>query len=186
LNVTERRLLLRAAEYRGPIPLRGKNPAMKKDWAWQTLGDASPEQIAMWAKVFPDARNTGLLTRLCPAFDIDIEVPEAAEAVEALARELAEERGYVLVRFGRAPKRAILFRTNEPGFPIVNQVLTAPDGSEQRVELLASGQQLAAFGTHPETHQLYSWHGGEPGNIKFGECGGGHIARLRIQQKRLG
>ena len=38
--------------------------------------------------------------------------PEAAEAVEALVRERFEERGIILVRFGRAPKRAILLRTN--------------------------------------------------------------------------
>jgi hypothetical protein len=32
---------------------------------------------------------------------------------------------------------------------------------------LGDGQQLACFGTHPETRQLYRWHGGEPGQIKL-------------------
>ena len=32
-------------------------------------------------------------------------------------------------------------------------------------EFLASGQQLAAFGTHPDTHAPYRWFGGEPGPI---------------------
>ena len=37
-------------------------------------------------------------------------------AVEELARERFEERGYVLVRIGKAPKRAVLLRTDTP-FP---------------------------------------------------------------------
>jgi hypothetical protein len=41
-----------------------------------------------------------VLTRTSPAFDIDILDPEAAEAVERLARERFEESGVFPVRFG--------------------------------------------------------------------------------------
>jgi hypothetical protein len=42
----------------------------------------------------------------------------------------------------------------------------APDGSEQQIEILAHGQQVVLFGVHPDTQRPYSWHGGEPGEIK--------------------
>jgi hypothetical protein len=164
MNVTERRLLLRASGFQ-PIPLRFKNPAMKEDWAWQNLGDATPEQIETWATVFTDAYNTGLLAKLTPAFDIDVLIPEASAAIEGMVREWAEERGRILVRFGLRPKRLIPFRTNAPGFAKIRRIFDAPDGSEHKLEFLANGQQFAAFGRHPDTHELYDWFGGEPGGV---------------------
>src|SRR6516225_7701583 len=62
-----------------------------------------------------------------PCVDIDILNPEAAEAAEALIRERYEERGYILVRIGLAPKRAVLFRTDEP-FKKIQVILIAPNG----------------------------------------------------------
>ena len=91
--------------------------------------------------------------------------PDAAAAVEALAREHFEERGRILVRFGRAPKRAILLRTDEP-FKKIARKFTAPDGSEQQIEILANGQQVVVFGTAQGHRQTIRWHGGEPGEIK--------------------
>jgi hypothetical protein len=35
----------------------------------------------------------------------------------------------------------------------------------ERIEFLCDGQQLVAFGIHPEIQQPYRWHGGEPGDI---------------------
>ena len=102
-----------------------------------------------------------------PCVDIDILNPEAAEAAEALIRERYEERGYILVRIGLAPKRAVLFRTDEP-FKKIQVILIAPNGpngKDEKIEFLGDGQQLACFGIHPDTKQPYSWHGGEPGAI---------------------
>jgi hypothetical protein len=118
----------------------------------------------LWAKVYRTARNTGILTRLAPAIDIDITDEAAAEAVEMLARERFEERGYILVHIGKAPKRAVLLRTDMP-FPKITRNLTAPNGGEHKIELLCDGQQLIVFGEHPETKRPYVWHGGEPGTI---------------------
>jgi AAA domain/Bifunctional DNA primase/polymerase, N-terminal len=163
MTPTECRLHLLDAGFH-PIPLRGKHPGMTKDWAWQNLGDADREQIATWGKMFGDAVNTGILTKYTPALDIDILHPEAAEAAEALVTERFEERGHVLTRTGQAPKRAIFFRTDKP-FRKINRSLVAPDGSEQKIELLADGQQVVVAGIHPNTHKAYTWHGGELGQI---------------------
>jgi hypothetical protein len=91
--------------------------------------------------------------------------PEAAAAIEALAREHFEERGYILVRFGKAPKRAILLRTDEPFKKIVRK-FAVPNGTEQKIEIMGNGQQVVCYGPHKETKQPYRWHGSEPGAIK--------------------
>ena len=123
---------------------------MKVGWAWQKLAGASADQIVMWEKSFPDAVDNGILCRNTPAFDVDILNPEAAQEIEELTQERFGERGYFLTRFGSAPKRAIPFRTDEP-FPKITENLIAPDGSEQKLEFLADGQQLVVFGVHPDT-----------------------------------
>ena len=161
MNPTEVRLQLLQAGFH-PLPLFGKAPSMLKNW--QERLHTNNEEIAMWAKQWPDAINTGVLTKMTPAFDIDILHLEAAEAVEALVRDRFEERGYFLSRIGKPPKRAIMFRTDAP-FPKINRPLIAPDGSEQKLEFLADGQQIVVDGIHPDTKRPYGWHGGVPGEI---------------------
>jgi hypothetical protein len=103
--------------------------------------------------------NTGILTSNTPALDSDIPIPDAADTVEAVVREWFEDRGVLLCRFGRAPKRALLFRTAKPFGKIV-QNYRAPDGANGRIEVLGDGQQLVVSGTHPDTGRPYSWAGG--------------------------
>jgi hypothetical protein len=156
-----------------PIPLFGKEPPVygknnkrKGLTGWQTLTDVTPEQIDMWSRTWPDATNTGVLTFNMPVVDIDILIEEAARALEAYVREHYEERGYILVRIGRPPKRAIVFRVATGPFKTFKVSLIAPDGSEgQKIELLANGAQLAVAGIHPDTGKPYSWFGGELGQI---------------------
>jgi hypothetical protein len=160
MTPTEMRLRLLAAGY-CPLPLIGKAPSMLKNW--QSKHDANADEVAMWGKQWPDACNTGVLTRLTPAFDIDITIEDAARAVEDSVRSRFET-GTCLVRIGKPPKRAILFFTDTP-FQKITRVFVAPDGTEQRIEFLAAGQQLVVHGVHPETQRPYTWHGGEPGEV---------------------
>ncbi len=151
-----------------PIPCNGKAPGVLDAHGqpvgmqgWQTKIDVSIEQIKAWP-----ANNTGLLTRNTPTLDIDILDEAAAVAVEALARERFGERGRVLVRVGRAPKRAIPFRTDAP-FEKLTVPLVAADGSKgQKLEFLGDGQQFVAFGMHPDTGQGYEWLDDEPGTVR--------------------
>jgi hypothetical protein len=159
-RATKRRKLLLKADYL-PIPVNGKAPPFS---GWQDIA-ATDRIIEKWESEFADAVSTGILTRTVPALDIDLMHPDAAAAIEALAREFFEEHGSILVRFGKAPKRAILLRTDEPFKKIVRK-FTLPDGSEQKIEVLGNGQQIVCFGQHNETKQPYRWHGGEPGAIK--------------------
>ncbi|HEY2243484.1 MAG TPA: AAA family ATPase [Xanthobacteraceae bacterium] len=162
-NPTKRRRRLVSAGFQ-PIPLTGKRPAMDQ---WSKKTETNFTEIGLWEKVYPWSTNTGILTQRTPTLDIDILDDEPAAAVEALAREMFEERGYFLVRFGKRPKRAIICRTDQP-FKKVATSLLAPDGkTDQKVEVLADGQQVVVFGTHPETLKPYSWFGGEPGDIRW-------------------
>jgi hypothetical protein len=72
------------------------------------------------------------------------------------------------VRIGQPPKRAIIFRTNTPFIKLIVN-LTAPNGSEEKLELLGDGQQLVIEGIHPETRKPYTWFGGEPWRIRHDE-----------------
>jgi hypothetical protein len=133
---------------------------------WQKI-DATDATIVLWDRQWPRARSTGFLTKFTPTLDIDVLDPIAAQAIEEFVRGRYEaDRGYVLVRFGQAPKRAIPFRTDEP-FKKITANFVAPNGAEgQKLELLADGQQVVAFGIHPTTTKPYTWFGGEPGEIK--------------------
>jgi putative DNA primase/helicase len=164
LEPTEMRLRLREAGF-SPVPLSGKAPPMDE---WQKKLETNPDEIALWASLYPYAKNTGIITKFSPAADIDIMHPEAAEAIEALARERFEEHGDILVRIGMAPKRAILLRTDEP-FSKITRKFIGPGGSEHKIEILGDGQQLVAHGIHPDTGQAYRWHGGEPGHVRRAE-----------------
>jgi hypothetical protein len=156
---TERRLQLRAKGFL-PIPLHGKVPPLKQ---WQTYTVISVDMIVLWGKVFPDAENTGCLTRYTPTLDLDILNEEGAIAVEDMIRQRFEERGYLLVRIGKAPKRSVLFRTNTP-FKKITVNLIARNSSAEKIEFLADGQQVVVHGRHPDGMD-YRWHGGVPWDI---------------------
>jgi hypothetical protein len=156
MTPTDIRLQLHRNGY-APLPLIGKAPVLKN---WQQKTETNPQEIALWSSMFPDADNTGALTPLQPTLDIDICNEEAARGAEEIVRAHHEAHGLVLVRIGKPPKRAIPFRTNEP-FKKIQVGLIAPNGSEEKIEFLGDGQQVAVAGLHPDTKQPYRWHGGE-------------------------
>ena len=162
---SDHRKQLHRAGY-APVPVQGKHPPLK---SWQTKLETNDGEIDLWSKSFPNANSTGLLTRSMPTFDIDIRNPEAAAAVEDLVRQRFGEHGPILVRFGNAPKRAIPFRTDTPFKKIQISFDVLKGHPEEKLEFLGDGQQVVAFGIHPETGKPYQWFGGEPGKIPLRE-----------------
>jgi hypothetical protein len=164
MTPTDHRKQLRKAGF-SPIPVEGKAAVAN---GWQKLAGASESEIESWSRFFPRAENTGVLTARTPAFDIDIKDPDAAAAVEQLVRQHFEEKGEILPRFGQAPKRAILFRTDEP-FKKIKLCFGEPGTPErdcEKLEFMCDGQQLVVDGIHPDTRRPYLWHGGKPGETK--------------------
>jgi putative DNA primase/helicase len=148
-----------------PVPVQGKRPLGE---GWQKLTAVSEKQLGSWIRDYSAAKNTGVLTARTPAFDIDINDPDAAAAVEHLAREHFEEKGDILVRFGRPPKRAILFRTDAP-FEKIQVLFGEPETPVrdcEKLEFLGDGQQLVIDGIHPETGKPYAWFGSRPGETR--------------------
>src|SRR5262249_26019712 len=105
-RIADYRKQLLAAGYQ-PLPCNGKAPPIK---GWSDI-QATDKIISNWNDQYPDALNTGILTRFTPAIDIDVTDEEVAEELEALAEEVV---GKSAVRIGRSPKRAILYRTEAP------------------------------------------------------------------------
>ena len=154
-SITSFRKQMRAGGYL-PIPVNGKIPVLK---GWPKKTKIDDDEIERWEKLYPYALNTGLLTREMPTLDADILNQDASEAVEALVRKRFKDRGRILVRVGKAPKRAIPFRTDKP-FEKITVNLVAPDGDTgEKLELLADGQQVVGFGIHEGTRKPYTWHG---------------------------
>jgi hypothetical protein len=147
-------------------PQYGKNNSRKGLGGWQKLENVTDEMIDGWSRDWPDATNTGCLTRTMPTLDVDILDEAAAQAVLAFMRERYEDAGCLLKRVGKPPKFAIPFRTEEP-FKKITINLIAPDGSEgQKIEFLGNGEQVVVAGIHPDIKQPYCWLNGEPGDIK--------------------
>src|SRR5262245_7402347 len=125
MTPTQARLALLRCGYM-PIPVQGKVPVITE---WQKHIQTSVEEIKLWTQIFHLAANTGILCQTTPTIDIDILDPAAAEAVEILVRERFEDHGTILVRIGKAPKRAILFQCKET-FPKIVANVIASNGSE--------------------------------------------------------
>lgn len=95
-----RKRLLRAGFL--PIPCIGKTINIAD---WPSIV-ATETDIDGWFNRYPDAANTGVLTRTTPAIDLDVYDPSVAEELEATLFEMIGEEGRTMVRFGRPPKRA--------------------------------------------------------------------------------
>jgi hypothetical protein len=149
-----------------PTPVNGKAAVME---GWQKRTEASEGDLETWARLYPYARNTGILCARTPTLDIDILDVRAVDAAVELVREKYGDRGKLLLRYGLRPKVAIPFRTDTP-FAKIKVLLTAPDGSAgQKIEFLCRDQQVVVHGIHPDTHEPYQWSDESPGNTRRDE-----------------
>ena len=157
-DTTALRLRLLTIRYT-PLPAHGKQVYLT---GWASL-TPTPDDIAGWKRHHSDWSNTGIATRHTPAIDIDITDPAIATMIDNLVLDHFGATGVILRRVGLAPKRAILFQTPEP-FAKRLAVFDVPaaDGNLPRIEILASGQQLIAYGIHPDTKRPYMWEPAGP------------------------
>jgi hypothetical protein len=79
-RATAYRKQLHSAGY-SPLPVNGKAPPLP---GWQDVL-ATPEVINGWEDKYPDATNTGILTRTTPAIDIDVLDSAVADELQKLA-----------------------------------------------------------------------------------------------------
>jgi P4 family phage/plasmid primase-like protien len=141
----------------------GKRPLIEK---WQEIcATADEAEIRRWSRAEPNCTNTGLLCGDLVGVDIDVLDSEIAETVRRLAVSMLGETP--LVRIGKAPKILLCYRADAAFRKMETPELFFADDSKAQIEILADGQQLVAYGIHPDTGKPYSWPDGSPETVHF-------------------
>jgi hypothetical protein len=117
----------------------GWNALCRVPWDRDHLTAASAEFTGFNCGIVIDAEHVVL--------DVDISDPDLAETVNTVLVETFTTTP--LMRIGRAPRSAHLYRTSGP---IHGRKL-------HPIEVMSNGGQLVAFGTHPDTGCPYEWIG---------------------------
>lgn len=148
------------------VPIRpgSKSPGFD---GWQKT-KATAKTVRNWlVGGFEDA-GVGILTAHTPAIDIDVLDRDVSEKIEKFC---TEEFGFSFpTRIGKAPKRLLLFRTNEPFKKLFTAKYKDEWGDVHRVEILGEGQQFVAYAIHMDTRMPYKWVSeGEPINVHADE-----------------
>jgi DNA-binding cell septation regulator SpoVG len=141
-----------------PVPIRpGAKAPMIDDWQAGHLPNHYLPQYASW--------GTGILTRSCPAVDLDVRDKELVRVLIELADDLLGPSPF---RVGCPPKVLVPFRTGAPldkisgrWWAMPGDDWRAPAYSPHRVEILGDGQQFVAYARHPRG-TFYRWCRGEP------------------------
>ena len=138
--------------YPVPIPAGCKGPTIA---GWQKLR-LTPEDCDEY---FPErGALVGVLHVNLLAIDIDVYDAELAETITA---EAFKRFPGALERVGQAPKSAMFFRMDEPGFKVSNTEKLEKDGKSAQVEIRSVSRQIVAYGVHPDTNKPYTWPRGE-------------------------
>ncbi|RTL95472.1 DNA primase [Ancylobacter aquaticus] len=140
-----------------PVPVEGKNPRATR--GWQRL-KPDHRQVDGLIRHAPEATNTGILTGTVVAIDVDVLDVGTAARLSAMVRHLPGG-DHSLCRIGRAPKALFLFRTDVPSRKRATEKYRI-GGHICQIEVLGTGQQFVAFGTHPDTGNPYEWDGASP------------------------
>jgi hypothetical protein len=149
-----------------PIPLypENKNPAVT-DWRNYHFDRIKRDDrsclIRQGAAIaFPNF-DTGIVTGTCIGLDIDVRDERIVRRLKKLAGTLL---GPGPDRVGSAPKFLRVYRTDKPfpkirskNFSLPGDRVKAKGYKFHAIEVLADGQQFAAFGIHNGTKRPYQW-----------------------------
>jgi hypothetical protein len=121
-----------------------------KDGIKQTNKDGEERTIRV-----SDA-GIGILTKNTPGVDIDVSDKEMSKYLEDWVQERMGQMA-APVRIGRAPRRLLMFRCDEPFSKVNSNEYLDEWGEKHKVEVLADGQQFVAYHIHPDTKKPYDW-----------------------------
>lgn len=133
-----------------PIQVGKKAPGFD---GWQRARSTKP-QLDEWVAHGHRWSGVGILTKHTPAIDIDVRDENIADAMQDFIVETISEAP---VRVGRAPKRLMVFRTEEPFRKMRSTKYKDEWGDEHQIEILGDGQQFVAYHKHPDTRKPYTW-----------------------------
>lgn len=140
-----------------PINHGDKAPRLK---GWPQL-KSTKEDLKKWLSPsggYFETGGVGVTTKNTPAVDIDVLDADIAEKMEEFVRE---NLGAAPVRIGQAPKRMMVFRTDEPFTKMTSKKYEDMLGCKHQIEILGDGQQFVAYHIHPKTGRPYYWPNGD-------------------------
>ena len=161
---------------RSSIKQVGKLPSVKnrageitgiKDWP--NAPQATAQQIMNWSRdsdlgFCVRTGHQGLL-----AIDVDVEDPQIASSIEEVLLRVCHINPEGLSKRQRGNARwatLVQLDTDQPREKQVIALKPTPEGKQQAIEILGTGQQLVCAGTHPSGNR-YTWsHGIMPVQIK--------------------
>lgn len=112
---------------------------------------------------------TGILTRDCPAVDIDVSDPQLVREIEVMIMDVTGTHDNPPPsRIGMAPRKLLLFRNEDKPFEKLSTAkyslptdpLIAGKLKPSAIEILSNGQQFVSHAIHPDTGAPYVWNGG--------------------------
>jgi hypothetical protein len=148
-----------------PLPVVGPNTPGKSPGKrpgigeWQSV-EVNEASIREWEKTRRGCVNTGLRCGILRAVDIDVHDADLAKALQDRAAAVLGPTP--LLRVGKAPKLLLCYRVVDPRPKAETLVYLLPDQSLAQIEILGLGQQMVAFGTHPDTKAEYTWPASGP------------------------
>lgn len=133
-----------------PIKVGSKAPGFD---GWQKV-KANARNVTNWLNNGHEHSGVGILTAHTPAIDLDIYDSDMAERIEKLC---IDKFGAMPIRVGKAPKRLLVFRTDEPFKKLKTGKFEDEWGDQHEVEILGEGQQFVAYAIHKDTGLPYKW-----------------------------
>ena len=171
-SVTALRANLWTAGYR-PVPIYnpdapGESPGKRPlGLQWQLHARMDPPFCAV-SRAVAHALNTGILTDGQRAIDLDVDDPQKALALRALAADML---GHALIRIrATSPRALLLYRAAEgepPKLTLTGSSHTKEHGC--KIEVLGRGQQFVAFGRHHPSGADLQWFPAAPGDVPLAE-----------------
>lgn len=142
--------LIDAGYYIIPIK-RGEKRPLFSEW---THIKADHDLLDEWLDKGLGKHGVGIIAADTPAVDLDIRDQDVAEHME---QWIHDNIAMAPVRVGEAPKRLLMFRTDEPFRKMFSKTYLDDEGRKCEIEILGEGQQFVAYHIHPDTDKPYEW-----------------------------
>jgi hypothetical protein len=133
-----------------PIPEGSKSPGYD---GWQKTR-SNVKLLTEWVNGSYRFAGAGILTKHTPAIDLDILDAEVAQQMEDWC---LLNLGDAPIRVGRAPKRLLVYKTDEPFRKMKSGKYRDEWGDEHEIEILGDGQQFVGYAFHKDTGLPYEW-----------------------------
>lgn len=137
-----------------PLPIRpGTKIPIPRRWSEFGRRPPSERMLESWSTSYPGA-GIGIATGKIIGIDLDVLCPETAFRLRSIVHLTVGAGMDAPFRIGQSPKLLIPLRA-----PASIRSRHYRDDEGNGIDILASGAQFVAYGTHPGTKKPYEWFG---------------------------